>query len=51
MEWVQPFEDYVHVPTLDTLNYASKNAIEGNYCMNIDQDTQGPSHSAVNNKL
>ena len=42
MEWVQPVEDYEHVPFVDNLNYVLKNGIKGNPCLNPDQEILGP---------
>ena len=42
MNWVQPLEDYIHIPFIDNLNYALKNNIKGNPCLNPDQDLNGP---------
>lgn len=42
MDWVQPIEDYIHMPVVDNLNYVLKHGIKGNPCLNPDQEILGP---------
>ena len=41
-KWILPPEEYIQIPSVDILSYVVNNNVEGNHCMNMDQDILGP---------
>ena len=41
-KWLLPIDEYLHMPNLEIMNWSLNNNIDGNHCINTDQDLLGP---------